>query len=591
MLKSIILSYLTIHMVSAHPDHKQADITRVLVRQNAVTTTAFRPPITTNLSGGCQINGWARCGNVCYDINNGGTCCNARANYRCIPGTYCLFNGLCCPNELDPETCAGNSGLQIPAGFSRPTRFPSATKTSSVRLSSSSGASNPSSSGASKTSSSSAGKLSSSGASKLSSSGARKPSSSNTNRPLSSSTGPSSSSNPGKRLSDRPSTQQSEPSSFPTVDEDSVAPKEAAPATTTYGSITATISNNPVTLVYSGEALPLQTVANHKPASSSYKAAVLAALAKDPETKPFGDLLSQAPAVFEGLEENKEYYIFAPTAKFVLDFLKYLQDNPRRLALRKVLVDPNTSQQFAEKPKGAPDIKRVPSTLKTTLVGETKYVDLGAGEGARVVSNPVASENGTVHIISGFGNSTLVHADEIPFEGGVIKKCDGFFTLPHALETAFANTQGRLWSTALQNANLLTELSQKRMVTIFAVQDSNLDEANLPALADLNRMVHDGLSYEPDMSDGLCLQTRGEGSLRITRKGNDILVNGVRITRANVIAKNGVIHYLEKIPPVEKCSDPAGEPSIKKSAGSTAVVSKVTILGLFVASLVVYAWM
>ncbi|CAZ85006.1 unnamed protein product [Tuber melanosporum] len=558
MLKSIILLSLTIYMGNAHPDDKQADITRVLVRQNAATTTAFRPPLTSTLNGGCQINGWARCGNVCYDIQNGATCCNASASYRCIPGTYCLFNGLCCPNELDPETCARNSGLQIPAGFSRPTRFPSATRTSSVSRSSSSSASNPSSS--------------------------------NTNRSLSPNADRSSSSNERKTLSNRPSTKRPEPTSFPTVDEDSVAPKEAAPVTTTHGSITATISNNPVTLAYTGEVLPLQTVANHKPAPSSYKAAVLAALAKDPQTKPFGDLLSQAPAVFEGLEEKKEYYIFAPTAQFVLEFLKYLQDDPRRLARRKVLVDPNTSQQFAEKPKGAPDIKRVPSTLKTTLVGETKYVDLGAGEGARVVSNPVTSENGTVHIISGFGNSTLVHAEEIPFEGGVIKKCDGFFTLPHALETAFADTQGRLWSTALQNANLLKELSEKRMVTIFAVQDSNLDQANLPASADLNRMVHDGLSYEPDMSDGLCLQTRGEGSLRVTRKGNDILVNGVRITKANVIAKNGVIHYLEKIPPVEKCTGSAGEPGVKKSAGSITAISKATVLGLSVASLVVYAW-
>ena len=180
-----------------------------------------------------------------------------------------------------------------------------------------------------------------------------------------------------------------------------------------------------MTLSYSGEVLPLQTVANHKPAPSSFKDAVLAALAKDPETKAFGDFLTQAPSVFEGLEENKEYYVFAPTTQFVIDFLRHLRDNPRRLALRKVLVAPQNSQQFAEKPKGAADIKRVSTTLKTTLVGETKYVDLGAGEGARVVSNPTVGENGTVLITSGFGNSTLVYADEIPFEGGVIKKCDG----------------------------------------------------------------------------------------------------------------------------------------------------------------------
>ena len=85
------------------------------------------------------------------------------------------------------------------------------------------------------------------------------------------------------------------------------------------------------------------------------------------------------------------------------------------------------------------------------------------------------------------------------------------------------------------------------MVTIFAVQDSVLDPANLPGSADLNRLIYDGLSYTPDMSDGLCLPTRGGGSLRITRKGSDILVNGVRISKPDVISKNGVIQYLEQV--------------------------------------------
>ena len=85
------------------------------------------------------------------------------------------------------------------------------------------------------------------------------------------------------------------------------------------------------------------------------------------------------------------------------------------------------------------------------------------------------------------------------------------------------------------------------MVSIFAVQDSVLDPANLPGSADLNRLVYDGLLYTHDMSDGRCIATRGGGSLHITKKGNDILVNGVRISTPDVISKNGVIQYLEKV--------------------------------------------
>jgi len=148
------------------------------------------------------------------------------------------------------------------------------------------------------------------------------------------------------------------------------------------------------------------------------------------------------------------------------------------------------------------------------------------------------------------------------------------------------------------------------MVTIFALQDSVLDPANLPGSADLNRLVHDGLSYAPDMNDGLCLSTRGGGSMRITRNGADILVNGVRVSTPNVIAKNGVIHYLEgvcypfsetallytklyiQIPPAEQCTTSGtGGESSKKSASSVVVVSKMALLGLSIASFVVYLWM
>lgn len=92
---------------------------------------------------------------------------------------------------------------------------------------------------------------------------------------------------------------------------------------------------------------------------------------------------------------------------------------------------------------------------------------------------------------------------------------------------------------------MLKPLSEDRKVTLFAVQDSALNEADLPAEADLKRYIHDGLSYTPDMSDQPCLSTRDGGSVRITTKGNDRFANGIRISTSNIMARNGVIHYLE----------------------------------------------
>ncbi|PUU82621.1 hypothetical protein B9Z19DRAFT_1154330 [Tuber borchii] len=215
MLVPILSLCLVVRIGNAHPEEGQPSITRLLARQNTATATAFKPPVTSSFYGSCKSHGWGQCGSLCIDSKNGATCCNPRISYRCIPGTYCLFDGLCCPNEVDPETCASNSGLKLPASFSRPAKYPSSTQASSTHL--------PISSSASKA--------------------------------------------PPKK----PTTTYPEPSSYPTVNEDSIAPTEAAPVTTTYGPITATLSNSPVTLSYSGEVLPLQTVANHKPGQINTK--------------------------------------------------------------------------------------------------------------------------------------------------------------------------------------------------------------------------------------------------------------------------------------------------------------------------------
>lgn len=294
----------------------------------------------------------------------------------CIPGTYCLFDGLCCANEMDPETCASNSGLELPEDFSRPAIHPSSAEATA-----------------------------STDSEKPDSTDSEEPNSTDSEKPA--------------------STEREAPTSFPTVDRNFGVPTEALPITTTFDPITVSASDGPMTLAYSGEVIPLQTPTSHKPVSESFKDDVLAALAKDPDTRAFGELLEQEPSFFDALDESKEYYIFAPTTDHVVEYLRRLNAGSQGLGKRAVQIRPNEVIQAAEKPKGGPDIKRVATTLKTVLLGYTNFVNLGKGEGARVVSQPTSEENGEVHIVSGFGNSTLVHADDIPFEKGVIKKCDG----------------------------------------------------------------------------------------------------------------------------------------------------------------------
>ena len=76
-----------------------------------------------------------------------------------------------------------------------------------------------------------------------------------------------------------------------------------------------------------------------------------------------------------------------------------------------------------------------------------------------------------------------------------------------------------------------------------------MNPSELPDPIDLNRLVHDALLYTPDMSNGMCLKTRGGGSMKISLQGSNISVNDAQLVKSNVITKNGVIHYLDRVRP------------------------------------------
>jgi len=250
-------------------------------------------------------------------------------------------------------------------------------------------------------------------------------------------------------------------------------PSDAAPVTTTYPAITATISSSSVELVYSGEILPIQTSADHQPPPASFRDAFIKALTPDPDAAPFGQLVAEMPALFDAMGASKQYIVYAPNVAAVVALLHVLTVPSGNNRKRKEFVSPAVQQQVAEKPAGEVDLKYVSATLVTELRGETKYIDLGPLEGARIVSLPVNSTKGTTFIISGLGHATLVQADELTFEFGVIKKVEPFFMFPRVLDYVLAKTQGRVWSSALQAAGLLEELGKTRKITVFAVRDGD----------------------------------------------------------------------------------------------------------------------
>jgi len=83
---------------------------------------------------GCPAD-WPYCGTsgICYLPSRGDTCCPG-GTYACPGGSFCLVAPYCCPNGLDPQSCAQQHGVTLPAGYSSgatqpPAATPSGTPT------------------------------------------------------------------------------------------------------------------------------------------------------------------------------------------------------------------------------------------------------------------------------------------------------------------------------------------------------------------------------------------------------------------------------------------------------------------------------
>ncbi|KAL1795897.1 hypothetical protein ACET3X_006121 [Alternaria dauci] len=63
---------------------------------------------------------------LCYNPGQEDTCCEPGSadSWGCPGGDYCLVEGYCCPKEVDPQACALEFGVTLPADFVGPTATP-----------------------------------------------------------------------------------------------------------------------------------------------------------------------------------------------------------------------------------------------------------------------------------------------------------------------------------------------------------------------------------------------------------------------------------------------------------------------------------
>ena len=139
------------------------------------------------------------------------------------------------------------------------------------------------------------------------------------------------------------------------------------------------------------------------------KSLILDGLENSPDTNLFAALLRGQPDLFKLLNPESDYTILAPNNSAVkranLPYLREGMGYSHQLAL-----------SFVERGPVDPPLAAGPRTLKTTL-RDIKYVGLGPGQSARLVSSP---EGAGLRIVSGMQQGVAFGGQAYPFGAGAI---------------------------------------------------------------------------------------------------------------------------------------------------------------------------
>ena len=132
-----------------------------------------------------------------------------------------------------------------------------------------------------------------------------------------------------------------------------------------------------------------------------------------------------------------------------------------------------------------------------------------------------------------------------------------FASAADTVDTAVSAGQFTTLVTAVQAAGLVDTLKGEGPFTVFAPTDAAF--AKLPAgtvealLADKEKLakvltyhVVAGKVTAADVKPGPVKTVQGQ-SLRVTAKGGAVMVDNARVTKADVMASNGVIHVIDRV--------------------------------------------
>ena len=235
------------------------------------------------------------------------------------------------------------------------------------------------------------------------------------------------------------------------------------------------------------------------------------------------------------------FTVFAPTdeafAKVPKATLDALAENPARLKsvlLYHVVPGRVTAADVVELSSAKTLEGR---SLAIKVVDGAVYVD-----GAKVTTPDVMASNGVIHVI----------------DSVLIPKAASGTPTKNIVQTAIAAGQFKTLASLLTKAGLVGTLQGKGPFTVFAPTDAafaKVPKTTLAALAKDKAKLRAVLLYHVVKGKVTAAQARkvraaktlNGKSLTIRASGGKVLVGGATVTKADVMASNGVIHVINKV--------------------------------------------
>jgi len=218
------------------------------------------------------------------------------------------------------------------------------------------------------------------------------------------------------------------------------------------------------------------------------------------------------------------------------------------------------------------------SAFVPTLLTNPLFTNVTGGQ---VVDAKTSGDN--VTFFSGLlANSTVSPAD-VNFTGGVIHVIDRFLVLPEVPSDTLTTAGLSSLRGALNQTDLIEAVDTTPDVTIFAPSNeafrnigsalANISNEDLASVLTYH-VVNGTVGYSSGLENNTVLTTLNGANLTITIGDEGrIFVNNARVTIADVLVANGVVHVIDEVlnPANSTIADPAGDEGEPGFPDATAV--------------------